>query len=143
MPKSSNQKQKLLYLQKILLEKTDEEHALSMTELIRELEHYDIQASRKSVYDDMEILQHFGLNICRIRSLTTRYYIGNRDFQIPELKLLVDAIQSSKFITPKKSMELIAKLEHLVSEHEGRLLQRQVTRYPPTAGSLLPISAGR
>ena len=85
MPKSSNQKQKLLYLQKILLEKTDEEHALSMTELIRELEHYDIQASRKSVYDDMEILQHFGLDICRIRSRTTRYYIGNRDFQIPEL----------------------------------------------------------
>ena len=127
MPKSSNQKQKLLYLQKILLEKTDEEHALSMTELIRELEHYDIQASRKSVYDDMEILQHFGLDICRIRSRTTRYYIGNRDFQIPELKLLVDAIQSSKFITPKKSMELIAKLEHLVSEHEGRQLQRQVT----------------
>ena len=127
MPKSSNQKQKLLYLQKILLEKTDEEHALTMTELIDELKSYDIQASRKSIYDDMEILQNFGLDICRIRSHTTRYYIGNRDFQVAELKLLVDAIQSSKFITQKKSLELIAKLEHLVSEHQGKQLQRQVT----------------
>ena len=120
------QKQKLLYLQKILLEKTDESHGLTINEIKEELERYGIKAERKSLYDDLEILQTFGLDICTLRTSTVRYYIGNRDFQIPELKLLVDAIQSSKFITRKKSLELIEKLGHLVSENESSQLQREV-----------------
>ena len=126
MAKSSMQKQKLLYLQKIMLEKTDENHGLTINEIKDELESYGIKAERKSLYDDIEILQSFGLDICTIRTNTVRYYIGNRDFQIPELKLLVDAIQSSKFITRKKSLELIEKLGHLVSENDGSQLRREV-----------------
>ena len=120
------QKQKLLYLQKIMLEKTDENHGLTINEIKHELESYGIKAERKSLYDDIEILQSFGLDICTVRTNTVKYYIGNRDFQIPELKLLVDAIQSSKFITRKKSLELIEKLGHLVSENESSQLRREV-----------------
>ena len=120
------QKQKLLYLQKIMLEKTDENHGLTISEIKDALDGYGIIAERKSLYDDIEILQNFGLDICTIRTNTVRYYVGNRDFQIPELKLLVDAIQSSKFITRKKSLELIDKLGHLVSENEGTQLRREV-----------------
>lgn len=126
MARGSMQKQKLLYLQKILLEKTDENHGLTTTEIIAELEKYGISSERKSLYDDLKVLEQFGLDICRTRSNTTRYYVGSRVFEIPELKLLVDSIQSSKFITHKKSIALIKKLEGLVSEHNGKQLQREV-----------------
>ncbi len=126
MPKSSRQKEKLLYLQKIMLEKTDESHGLTAEEIISLLAGYGILTQRKALYDDLRILESFGLDICRTRTDTTRYFIGSRDFEIPELKLLVDAIQSSKFITHKKSMKLINKLERLVSENEGRQLHREV-----------------
>ncbi len=126
MAKSSKQKQKLLYLQKILLEKTDEEHPMTLAEIKDQLAAYDIRAERKALYEDLEILRCFGLDICTIRSNTVRYYIGSRDFQVAELKLLVDAIQSSKFITRKKSLDLISKLERLVSENEGKQLHREV-----------------
>lgn len=109
-----------------MLEKTDENHGLTINEIKEELESYGIKAERKSLYDDIEILQSFGLDICTVRTNTVKYYIGNRDFQIPELKLLVDAIQSSKFITRKKSLELIEKLGHLVSENESSQLRREV-----------------
>ena len=109
-----------------MLEKTDENHGLTINEIKDELESYGIKAERKSLYDDIEILQSFGLDICTVRTNTVKYYIGNRDFQIPELKLLVDAIQSSKFITRKKSLELIEKLGHLVSENDGSQLRREV-----------------
>ncbi len=126
MAKSSMQKQKLLYLQKILLEKTDERHGLTINELKACLAVYGIKTERKSLYDDLKILELFGLDICRTRTSTVKYYVGSRDFQLPELKLLVDAIQSSKFITQKKSLSLIGKLEKLVSENDGRFLRRQV-----------------
>lgn len=126
MARSSMQKQKLLYLQKILLEKTDENHGLTINELKEALDGYGIKAERKTLYDDIEILQTFGLDVCVQRTSTVRYYVGNRDFQVPELKLLVDAIQSSKFITRKKSLELIEKLGHLVSENESTQLKREV-----------------
>lgn len=126
MPKGSMQKQKLLYLQKILLEKTDEDHGLTIAEIITELGRYGISSERKSLYDDLRILEQFGLDVCRTKSNTTRYYIGSRQFEMPELKLLVDTIQSSKFITRKKSLTLIKKLEGLVSEHDGKQLQREV-----------------
>ncbi len=126
MARSSRQKQKLLYLQKIMLEKTDENHGLTIKEIIELLAGYDIKAERKTLYEDLEILQTFGLDICKTRSSTVKYYVASRDFELPELKLLVDAIQSSKFITHKKSLSLINKLESLVSHNEGEQLQRQV-----------------
>lgn len=126
MAKSSRQKQKLLYLHKILLEKTDENHPLTFSEIKQELAAYGIQTERKSFYDDLEILESFGLDICRVRTNTVKYFVGSRDFEVAELKLLVDAIQSAKFITRSKSLKLIEKLEGLVSENEGRLLHREV-----------------
>jgi predicted DNA-binding transcriptional regulator YafY len=126
MPKSSNQKLKLLYLMKILQEKTDETHALSVPELIAELGRYDIKAERKSIYDDLEALRFFGLDIETSRSKTVGYFLANRTFELPELKLLVDSVQSSKFITHKKSTDLIRKIESLCSAYEGQSLQRQV-----------------
>ncbi len=126
MARNPRQKQKLLYLQKILLEKTDENHGMTLNEIIRELGHYDITAERKSLYDDLHILESFGLDICTEKTKTVKYYVGSRDFQISELKLLVDAIQSSKFITEKKSLELIKKLENLTSVNEAQLMQRHV-----------------
>lgn len=126
MAKNPRQKQKLLYIQKILLEKTDEEHGITINELISALESYGINAERKSLYDDLRILETYGLDICSEKSKTVKYYIGSREFQISELKLLVDAIQSSKFITEKKSLELIKKVESLASENEAKQLQNQV-----------------
>ena len=126
MPRASRQKEKLLYLQKIMLEKTDENHPLTLGEIKDLLAGYGIQTERKSLYDDLRILEFFGLDICRTRGTTVRYFVGSRDFEIPELKLLVDAIQSSKFITHSKSLKLIAKLEKLVSENDGKQLHREV-----------------
>ena len=126
MPRSSMQKQKLLFLQKILLSKTDEAHGLTVAELESELARYGISASRKALYDDLKILEDGGLDICSTRTNTVKYYVGSRDFEIPELKLLVDAIQSSKFITRKKSLILIKKLSGLVSENDAKQLVRQV-----------------
>jgi predicted DNA-binding transcriptional regulator YafY len=126
MSMSPNQRAKLLYLMKILLDKTDEQHPMTTAEIITELDKYDIKAERKSIYTDFEILQQFGLNIETQRSKTISYFIAHRQFELPELKLLVDAVQSSRFITEKKSEELIAKLSSLTSAPQAKQLQRQV-----------------
>ncbi len=126
MARTSMQKQKLLCLRKILLEKTDEKNGLTMSEIISMLKSYGIETERKSLYDDLKILELYGLDVCRTKTSTVRYYVGSREFELPELKLLVDAIQSSKFITHRKSISLIKKLEGLVSENDGKQLQRQV-----------------
>jgi len=127
MPKSSNQKLKLLYLSKIFLENTDATHALTVSELINELAKYEIRAERKSVYDDIEMLRVFGIDIKVIRDKQVRYYVGRHSFELAELKLLVDAVQSSKFITEKKSNTLIKKLEGLSSKYDAAQLHRHVT----------------
>ncbi len=124
--KQSNQKLKMLYLAKILMEQTDEEHTITVPEMIAELSKLGISAERKSIYDDLEYLQLFGLDICSNKTRTTNYYIASREFELPELKLLVDSVQSSKFITRKKSMELISKIEKLTSREYAKQLQRQV-----------------
>lgn len=124
--KQSNQKLKLMYLAKILMEKTDEEHTLTVPQMIDELSGLGISAERKSIYDDLEYLQIFGLDICSVKTRTTNYYVASRDFELPELKLLVDSVQSSKFITYKKSMELISKIEKLTSVENAKKLHRQV-----------------
>lgn len=124
--KQSNQKLKLLYLLKILSEKTDEEHTMTVPQMIEELSKYGISAERKSIYDDIECLKLYGIDICVEKSKTYDYFIASRDFELPELKLLVDSVQSSKFITKKKSLELISKIEKLTSHENAKKLQRQV-----------------
>ena len=127
MAKGSNQKLKIVYLMKILLEKTDETHSITMAEIISSLEFYGITAERKSIYSDIESLRQYGLDIIgEQQDRTYYYYIGNRQFELAELKLLVDSVQSAKFITAKKSNELIKKIEGLASKHEALQLQRQV-----------------
>lgn len=124
--KQPQQKLKLMYLAKILMEQTDEEHTLTVPDMIAELSKVGISAERKSIYDDLENLKLFGLDICSRKSRTTDYYIASREFELPELKLLVDSVQASKFITHKKSMELISKIEKLASREEAKKLHRQV-----------------
>ena len=126
MAKGANQKLKLLYLMKIFLEETDENHTVSVSDLIKKLDSLNISAERKSLYDDLEMLRVFGLDIVQTRSKTTGYYVASREFELPELKLLVDSVQSSKFITEKKTISLIKKIEGLASVYDAQLLQRQV-----------------
>lgn len=126
MARSGMQKMKILLVMKELLEKTDEMHPISTTELVSMLERNGISAERKSVYDDIEILKKFGMDIENRREQPSGYYIASRDFEFPELKLLVDAVQCARFITRKKSEELIRKLEKLASREEARQLHRQV-----------------
>ena len=126
MPAVSNSKLKLLYLMKIFLEETDETSALSAAQLLQRLEGYGFSAERKSLYDDIETLRAFGMDIVMKKSKTFEYFLAERDFQLPELRLLVDAVQSSKFITHKKSAELIRKVESLCSRAQAADLQRQV-----------------
>ena len=97
-----------------------------INEIISELAVYDISAERKSIYADLEILRHFGLDIEIKRDKTTRYFIAERQFELPELKLLVDAVKSSRFITEKKSEELISKLSSLTSASQAQHLKRQI-----------------
>ena len=127
MAKGSNQKLKMLYLAKIFAEQTDEEHALTMQEIIARLNGFDVSADRKTLYLDFEELRRFGLDlISEQRGHNTYYYLGARDFELPELKLLVDSVQAAKFITNKKSHELIRKLESLVNVQQAQQLHRQV-----------------
>ena len=110
-----------------LLENTDEEHTVSVNQIIAHLEAQGISAERKSIYSDIEALQVLGVDIERVDSGNyVGYYVASRTFELPELKLLVDSVQSSKFITHKKTASLIKKIEKLASIHEAQLLNRQV-----------------
>lgn len=126
MPKSENQKLKLLYLMQYLLQRSDEAHPVSVRQMADELERHGIKAERKSLYADLEALRTFGMDIIQTRGRTTGYFVGSREFQLPELRLLVDSVQSSKFITEKKTLSLIRKIEGLASVYDAQLLQRQV-----------------
>ena len=126
MAKGANQKNKLLFLYKLLSERTDEEHPLATQQIIDILEENGIGAERKSIYTDMEALRLMGLDVQSRKGRGAGWFVGERDFQLPELKLLMDAVQSSRFITQRKSDALIRKLEKLASTHQARQLQRQV-----------------
>lgn len=127
MAKGNNQRLKLLYLTKILLSETDETHGLSMPEIVSRLAAQNVAADRKTLYSDFEELRKFGLDVIGGKEgKHFLYRIVSRDFELPELKLLVDSVQAAKFITEKKSHALIRKLERLVSVHEAKQLQRQV-----------------
>ena len=127
MPKGTNQKFKLYRLAQIMLERTDDDHFITMPEIKEALEAYEITADRKSIYNDLKDLEQLGIEV-EGEPVGNRYHyhVVSREFELPELKLLVDAIQSSKFITERKSNALIKKLEKLVSKHDAQKLQRQV-----------------
>ena len=126
MSRTSNQKLKLIYLLKILNEKSDENNSLTVNEIILELNFYNIKAERKSIYDDIEVLRQYGIDIVTKKSKRTSYFVANRLFELAELKLLVDAVQCSKFVTHKKSHDLIKKIESLTSKQQAQSLHRQV-----------------
>lgn len=127
MPKGTNQKLKLYYLSRIMLEKTDDEHMITMPEIKEALEAYGVTADRKSLYDDLQALEVLGIEVIGEKVGRNYYYhVGGKAFEIAELKLLVDSIQSSKFITEKKSTELIKKLTNMASVYEAAQLRRQV-----------------
>ena len=128
MSRGTNQKFKFTYLMKIMQEKTDDEHSLTMPQIMEELERYDVTAERKSIYADFQdMTDKFGVEIIKEQiGRETYYHVGAREFELAEVKLLIDAIQSSKFITQTKSRELITKIKSFVSEHQAKQLQRQV-----------------
>ena len=126
MSKTPNCKRKLPILAKLLLERSDEDHPITRQDMQDELARWGLSAERKSLYDDMEQLRELGLDVQAKRGRNGGWYIGQRDFELAELKLLVDAVQSSRFITQKKSDALIRKLEGLASSHQAGQLQRQV-----------------
>ena len=127
MPRGTNNKFKMYRLARILLEKTDEEHFLTLPEIVDELKAYDIAPDRKTLYADLRDLQQIGIEIeGEPIGNKYHYHVVDRTFELAELKLLVDAIQSSKFITERKTNALIKKLETLVSKYDAKKLQRQV-----------------
>lgn len=124
---AEHQKLKMLYLMKIFYEETDDSNFLTMRQIIQKLEKYGVLADRKTLYVDFDELRSFGVDIIMEKIGRNSYYhIGRRNFELPELKLLVDAVQSAKGITQKKSDELIKKLEGMVSKYEAKKLNRQV-----------------
>lgn len=124
MAKTPHQKMKVLCLLRILQRRSDEDHPITAGRIIELLAAEGYSAERKSIYNDIQSLIDFGYDIEFVRG--KGYYLANREFQLPELRLLVDAVQSSRFITAKKSSQLIAKLEQFASEEQAGSLQRQV-----------------
>ncbi len=127
MAKQGNEKIKLLYIMRILFEHTDEAHGITVKEIAALLERNEIFPNRKSICNDIKVLQEYGFDIEKKREdRTVYYYLKSRSFSLAELKLLVDSVQASKFITTQKSRELINKIEGIASKHQGKELQRQV-----------------
>ena len=127
MARSAHQKLKLLYLAKILQEETDDTHGLTTPELIKRLKSYGIDADRKCLYDDLFQLEQYGMDIYREKvGPRVFYHCAAREFELAELRMIIDAICSSKFITARKSKELIEKLEKMVSIYDARLMDREV-----------------
>ena len=127
MAKNPKQKEKLLYIMKYFMEKTDDDYGVTVADIIDYLEEFEIAAERKSIYNDIECLRDFGFDIVKSKvGKITLFSLVSRDFTTEELKLLIDAVQSSRFITLKKSRELIHKIERLTSENQAKELHRQV-----------------
>lgn len=124
MAKSENQKQKLFRILEILMRKTDEDNGLTINQIISELEYYGITAERKSIYSDFDTLEELGFSVVRLYGNPPTYTLAERIFEMPELKLLVDAIQSSKFITREKSYEMIEKLKLFAGSRSDELTRQ-------------------
>ena len=127
MPKSDNQKLKIFYILDHLQRNSHQDHPVRAAELISMLERqHNISCDRKTVYSDIAALQDYGVDIVSVPGKNGGYYIASRNFELPELKLLIDAVQSSRFLTEKKSRELIEKLCNQCNEHDARLMRRDV-----------------
>ena len=127
MAKKANQKLRILYLYRLMIEKTDENHTLSIRDICKELEKYNIEANRQLLYEDFKSLNEFGAEVMKIgNGSKTRYYIKGDRFEMAELKVLIDAVQASKFLTVKKTDALINKLAKLNGIFDEALLKRQV-----------------
>jgi len=126
MAKGANQKKKAFLLLEFLEQETDENHVADMPRILEHLAANEVTAERKSIYDDMEMLNQLGYEICFKKSSPSGYYLKKRKFEIAELKLLVEAVQASRFLSKRKSDALIRKLESFCSRHEAGQLQRQV-----------------
>ncbi len=124
MAKSENQKQKLFRILEILMRYTDEDHGLTINEIISRLEEWGIKAERKSLYSDFATLEELGFSVVRLYGNPPAYTLAERIFELPELKLLVDAIQSSKFITAEKSFEMIEKLKIFAGSRSSELARQ-------------------
>ena len=124
MEERPQNKLKLLEIQDLLLRETDDEHHLTVQEIIDHLAAKGMKSERKSIYLYMELLEAYGMDIINDKEQQNRYHVGNRLFQLAELKLLVDAVKFAKFITAEKSSELITKLKSLTSVHEAERLER-------------------
>lgn len=117
---------RILHLFQFLYRNTDEMNPASVADILRFWELQGICSERKQVYKDIALLQDFGVDVIRIKSTQNHYFIGNRLFELPELKLLVDAVESSRFITSKKSGDLIRKLGQLTSNTQAEQLDRHI-----------------
>ena len=127
MPKSDNQKLKIFYILDYLQQNSHADHPIRAAELIQVLENrHNILCERKTIYSDIAALQEYGIDIVSIPGKNGGYYIASRNFELPELKLLIDAVQSSRFLTEKKSRELIEKLCKQCSVHDARLMRRDM-----------------
>ena len=126
MARSEKQKQKLFRILEMLMRETDEENGLGMAEIIERLSEFGIQAERKSVYDDLLVLSELGFAVEKTDTRPPKYTLSNRIFELGELKMLVDAVQSSRFISAGKCREIISKLELFAGERHWRELSRQV-----------------
>ncbi len=127
MPKSDNQKLKIFYILDYLQKNSHEGHPVRAAELLTMLENrHNIICDRKTVYSDIAALQDYGVDIVSIPGKNGGYYVASRNFELPELKLLIDAVQSSRYLTEKKSRELIEKLCNQCNEHDAKLMRRNV-----------------
>lgn len=119
-------KLKTLMIYRLLDRYSDEDHPLSTTDLINMLEDYQIKCERKSIYADIESLKEMGCDIMTTNYPKRGFFMASRLFELPEVRLLIDAVTSAGFITPKKTQELVNKLETLVSENQAKNLCSQV-----------------
>lgn len=115
---------RIIELLRFLYQQTDEAHAVTVSEMIEHLKSKGIPSVRQTVYTDLDALDTAGIDIVQIKSTQNRYFIGSRIFEYPELKMLVDAVASSKVISAKKSQALIQKLGRLTSVQQAEQLQR-------------------
>lgn len=119
-------KLKILYIVDILKKFSDEEHPINANEICQHLAEYGISAERKAIYDDIENLIFYGYDIIKTRSPRAGFFLASREFELPELYLLTDAVQSADFITPKKTRELLGKLEAMMSKEQARARESSI-----------------
>lgn len=126
MSKRPNQMKKIPLIIKMLREETDDDHGLSMTQILERLAEQGVEAERKSIYRDFDVLRECGYDVIKRPGRPTEYALGEREFEFPELLLLVDAVQSSRFLTARKSQQLVKRIQGLTSVHLAEALERHV-----------------